>query len=629
MTSLHPMDKHEPAEAHRPTDEAFERLLGLLLSAERSRIDELAKRLDDPGVRAEEIGRILPEAVLHGAQSNEALASALRPVVEEILRKAAERDPKEFGRVMAPIISAGIGRSVKRWLLGPFRLLHPILEHRLFSSRTSKWLRTPGKRTLIGIKVGAAILAVSLICWAATEGLARYRWSGYVARLKTIPGIMLVSAERNGGKYYLTGFKGTHSANPVMLAAEFGIAPGDVVGRWAPIGSSEPRVAPIDLRKALDAPESVTLELLSGTLKASGSAPLQWALPARRMALLIPGVTRYDDSALSIDYKQALHEIGVRLAAPESVTLTMENDTLKATGAAPYSWVMETRKIARLLPGVTAYDDSRLQVDYSASLEEARRLLSPPEGVELNMKNGVLEASGLASAEWIDTARKVARLIPGVEAYRYSSLRQDYAELARTLDKRLSAPPSVNLTVDDGMLYATGGASHKWIQEARLVTRSFLEISGYDDSELIDLDLKRFGELKRKLENMALLFKKDSPALLPGQEDSAKDLAACALELQWLSGTVDNRFILDVIGRQAAEESRTNNRALSDERARRVGEYLERQGLEKRHLTISDIGADDPQGNADRRDGEGNSKVTFRVIEPGKPPVLNSSVEAQ
>ena len=54
-------------------------------------------------------------------------------------------------------------------------------------------------------------------------------------------------------------------------------------------------------------------------------------------------------------------------------------------------------------------------------LQRARDILTPPAGVELSFANGVLLARGTVDAVWVNQARMVSKLIPGVAGFAYES----------------------------------------------------------------------------------------------------------------------------------------------------------------------------------------------------------------
>ena len=52
--------------------------------------------------------------------------------------------------------------------------------------------------------------------------------------------------------------------------------------------------------------------------------------------------------------------------------------------------------------------------------QRARRLLEPPDTVQLSITNGVLYAKGAASPEWVAEARKLVRGLAGVNQFTYT-----------------------------------------------------------------------------------------------------------------------------------------------------------------------------------------------------------------
>jgi OOP family OmpA-OmpF porin len=55
-------------------------------------------------------------------------------------------------------------------------------------------------------------------------------------------------------------------------------------------------------------------------------------------------------------------------------------------------------------------------------LARARRLLEPPQTVNLKFADGVLEAEGFASLQWITEMRRVVRFVPGVSQFKDNNL---------------------------------------------------------------------------------------------------------------------------------------------------------------------------------------------------------------
>lgn len=71
------------------------------------------------------------------------------------------------------------------------------------------------------------------------------------------------------------------------------LSPSKVEGRWEAYQTLRPDFILARAKAILAPPDSVTLTLKDGMLDATGSAPRQWISEARRLALAVPGVTGF------------------------------------------------------------------------------------------------------------------------------------------------------------------------------------------------------------------------------------------------------------------------------------------------------------------------------------------------
>jgi OOP family OmpA-OmpF porin len=156
--------------------------------------------------------------------------------------------------------------------------------------------------------VVAALVVGVLAVWAGLTWRDRQRLNGYLDLLRAQPGIVVVSAERRGGKFVVSGLRDRRSASPDELLRAAALDPADVEGRWRPYQALDPPIVLAAAGEVLQPPPSVSLELTDGVLRVSGRAPAAWLLDARARAPLIPGVVRVDASAALDDEIRGLVE---------------------------------------------------------------------------------------------------------------------------------------------------------------------------------------------------------------------------------------------------------------------------------------------------------------------------------
>jgi OOP family OmpA-OmpF porin len=173
----------QDAEKQTPTD-PYQRLRELLLAPEQAAIVGLRQRLDDPELRAEELSRILAEAIVLRSRRDRSLQNALNPLFEEALRISVARNPQLLADTLFPIIGRAVRSAVAHSLRGIVESLNETVE-RSVSIDALKW-RIESLRT--GKPFGEIVLARSL----------RYRVEQVFA-IHRETGLLLAHVSRNPG----------------------------------------------------------------------------------------------------------------------------------------------------------------------------------------------------------------------------------------------------------------------------------------------------------------------------------------------------------------------------------------------------------------------------------------------
>jgi outer membrane protein OmpA-like peptidoglycan-associated protein len=723
----------------------FAELRRLLVGLEQSQLRAILERLDDPRVRAEEVGRILPEAILSRARADEALVTALMATVEDILRVSVKKDPRTLADSLFPVMGPAIRRSIAEFLGGMLQSLNQTLENsfslrgltwRIESWRTGKpfaevvllhslvfsvrqvflihretgllLLHVTGESgehsdadmvsamltaiqdfvrdsfspsqgdALENLQVGelkviveqgpsaylaavirgappadlrtmfqenleqihlefgqlleafrgdagpvqaatpyleaclqhryaeekrgsfryvalaSGVAALVLVVWLGPRLLSDWRWEGYIDKLRGNKGIVVVSTERNEGKFRVVGLRDDLATSPEGLLEGTGVRPRDVSARWELFQAMDPEFVLARARSCLNPPDTVALSLEDRVLIARGIAPYQWVADSRKLAGFIPGIKEYRDSGLKADYQSVLQDMKRALAPPSTVSLSMEDGVLTATGRAPRGWIEESRRLVALVPGVKEFRHSELAVDDGPLLDRLQRVLAPPETVELTLKDGVLVARGAATPQWIKDARKVVRVFPEVSQYRDNELSVDYSDLLARIRRVLAPPETISLKIVDGTLVVSGSASHQWIADTRRTVRVFPEIIDYREADLKDLDQERFDALKAKIDAAILLFEKSQTRLAPGQEALVSGLVRQLRSLAVLARRLDKTVRLTIKGHADSYGTPAQNHALSVKRAEHVASLLLNGALEKIDVSVLGTGDTEP-----------------------------------
>jgi outer membrane protein OmpA-like peptidoglycan-associated protein len=129
----------EPATNGRNAgNDRFPELRALIVGPELEDIRLLQERLNDPNIRAEEVGHILAEAVRMQTSGGPALRHALQPIIEQSIRISVQRDPGILSDALFPIIGAAVRKAVASALQTLLQTLNGVVEQR-FSFRSLGW----------------------------------------------------------------------------------------------------------------------------------------------------------------------------------------------------------------------------------------------------------------------------------------------------------------------------------------------------------------------------------------------------------------------------------------------------------------------------------------------------------
>ena len=175
----------------------------------------------------------------------------------------------------------------------PFKTTQVNLENCL----EAHYERPPKQGALKGwILIGLIVLGVVWWGWMAYQ--AQSRWAHLLDRLREEPGIVITQARSMWGGYHIEGLRDPLAKVPTALVIEAGLNPATVKMEWAPFYALDAPLVVTRAQSILRPPESVKFHIEGGILVATGSASPDWAREAKRLAVLVPGISQYRDDGL-------------------------------------------------------------------------------------------------------------------------------------------------------------------------------------------------------------------------------------------------------------------------------------------------------------------------------------------
>jgi outer membrane protein OmpA-like peptidoglycan-associated protein len=249
-----------------------------------------------------------------------------RAMLAAVIRGTAPAELRQTMQEAVEHVHARMGGALAEFSgdTAPFEAVRPALENCLEARyRTVQRKVSP----LLWVLSGAVVLTMVAGLYYAYA--TRAKWNAFVDALRAEPGIVVVSTERRGGRYVVSGLRDPLAREPASLVAASGFGADDVIGQWQLYQALEPPIVVARARQLLRAPESVRLTVADGVLTAGGSAPVEWIRESARLAALVPGVASFDATAI-ID--EQVNEIGQELSA-SPLLFVRGSTTLEAGGS--------------------------------------------------------------------------------------------------------------------------------------------------------------------------------------------------------------------------------------------------------------------------------------------------------
>ncbi|MGH9843141.1 MAG: OmpA family protein, partial [Blastocatellia bacterium] len=525
-----PSQKTQPEPPARQTqsqDELAE-LRQLLLAPEQQQIANILERLNNPRVRAREMSRALTESVRLRTARDDTLTEALTPTVVTAFQGSIRKNPKPVADAIAPLMGPAIRRYISMMLNGMVQSFDQALKYSL-SWQGMKW-RLEAARTG---KSFAEVVMLHTLVYRVEQVFLIHKPSGVNLNHVSAESVRAQDADIVSGM--MTAIQ---EAIKSFAQDSFGSAQDETIDRldlgdrevWFEAGPHAVLAvlirgkAPESLRGAYFVPalEAIHIEMGETLQSFDGDdAPFELVRPHLESCLL----SRYEGQTGETGFK-----------IPRYVWLLSALLVAALAAWAFFAWRDQRRwdayiETLRQTPGIVITEEGKrggkhyvaglrdplaarpadfldqhnlklesvdLQnwrpyqaFDREFVLQRARQLLSPPPGVEINIGDDTLMATGAAPAAWIAGARRFALAVPGIAAFDERSL---VSEEARRIEEQ-----TIRFITGTAQLVAgQEPALQSLVADVRRLTQADagarIEITGHTDTEGSEATNQRLSE---------------------------------------------------------------------------------------------------------------------------------------
>jgi OOP family OmpA-OmpF porin len=582
-------DETAPAAAPDPIEE----LRRLLLVAEHSQVAKIQERLDDPEIHAEDVSRVLPEAIALRATKDRDLTRAMLPTVEEAILSSVRKDPHVLVDALFPVMGPAIRKAISSALASMIESLNETLE-KSFSVQGLKW-RWEAWRT--GKPLPEIILLRKLV-YRVEQVFLIHRKTGLL--------LQHVSAT-SGGVQDADMISGMLTAIRDFVHDSFGGNREDSLDSFR-VGEFTVRIE--------QGPEAVLAAVIRGNAPPELRSTLTRAIEAIHLEQG-EALANFEGDATPFERSRPHLE--------ECLKTQQRSRAERGAGARSRRAIAFLRgALAVLLIGIAVWSFFAIRRSrrWNAYLE---RLAGEP-GIAVigsGRRGGKYFVRGLRDPLAVDPVAmlaesKLARESVSSDWKPYQALVPEFIA-ARARDV-LEPPRTVTLTAGDGKVMATGSAPHRWIEEARARSRAFAGLARYDDARLADDDGRELEALSKAIEGRPISFDLASAELRPEESDTLATLSRDLSRLAQLAAAVGRTVRVEVIGRGDSSGTPEANLAISRLRAERVARAVSSTRESGVTFASRGVGSSEPlRPEIDEKDRELNRSVTLRVLVEGGP----------
>ncbi|HEY9613325.1 OmpA family protein [Allocoleopsis sp.] len=578
--SNHEVGNENPNNHHSPDPDQLAQLRGVILGFDESKLDKLYERLDNPNLQAEDISRLLPEAVIIRSMQDKQLSEAIVPTIEEAIHFSVKKDLNILADALFPIIGPATRKAISTALQTMMQSFNQTIEHSL-SPQSFKW-------RLEALQTGksfAEVVLLRTLVYRVEQVFLIHRTTGLM--LQHLVGEAAVVQDADLVSAMLTAIQN-------FVQDSFPVEAGDTFETWQ-FGELTLWI------------EQTPRAILAGLIR--GHPPKELKL-----------VFKETIEKINLKFSSALHSFDGDLSVFEASRSDLEaclQSQYKVKQEQQYRYVWALGSALAIALGIWSFFSIRDNRRWEAYL---KKLNAEPGITVINAQKrlGKYFISGLHDPLAADPIRmiKQANVNPNAVISRWEPyLSLDAKIIEKRAEELLQAPKTVALRVDENrILYATGYASHEWIIETRKRARFIPGITQFQDN-LTETDLKEFESLKEQIEKQVLYFSKGSTELEPGQDATLQTLVSQIQKLLDSAYSLDRDIQIKILGHTDKAGSKEANLRLSQARAQAVISTLVSQGINTTYVSAEVVNPNELLPNElTQQDGGLNRRVSFKVI---------------
>jgi outer membrane protein OmpA-like peptidoglycan-associated protein len=568
-----PDDNEEP-----DTSRDFDQLRQLLVGTEQQRLRKLEDRVDRFAVTADAVGDVLAEAIADRTARDNQLARALTPTIETAITESVHRNPDPLADAIYPTLGPAIRKAISQALAGFLDTMNRAIDHSL-SPRGLQW-RFESWRT--GVPYAHIVLRDSLV----------YQ----------VEQVFLIHGE--------TGLLLAHSVAEDAQSTAADLVSGMLTAIRDFVADSFASTDDGGLRRFTVGERVVLAE-------AGPRMVIAAVVRGHPPASLVPRLQNILET-LHTQHRRHLQEFGGDTAPFSTATFMLEECLDRVLSTDQPASRSNAPRVAWAVVGLAALVLAVLAYQSLARWNRATALLVAEPGIVLLDADHGWRRSVLTGLRDPLSAEPAAMLAgAGINMTRVEERWQAYLSLEPEIIERrvrqvTRAPDTVTLTIEEGVLLASGAAEPSWL------ARAAAPIAGVDAVDLSGVELVPSPALEQSLamvEEHRVLFAIGSAALdVASAQETLQAIADAYARVSALADIEGWQVELTMTGRTDATGPTERNALLSTRRSEVVRDALQTRGVAINRVRIMGLGVTEPlRANDAEQESTLNRSVSFAL----------------
>lgn len=570
-----------PKHNHSSAPNELEEIRRLLFEPELVQVRKVQERLDNLQLNTENLSAVIPDAIAKRSLPDKELTEALLPTIENAIHTSVKNDVDIIATAIFPALLPGIRKAVAAAISEMTQSLNQTLDHS-FSTKSLKWRL----EALFTGKTFAEVVFLHTLLYRVEQVFLIHKETGLVLQHLVAPAVDAQDADMVSGM--LTAIRNfiqdsfSVDKNDSLDALRFG-----ELALWIEQGSQAILAgvirgnAPKELRLVFqDTLNTIHLKQSRALVNFNGDAtPFEENQEQLETCLL----AQYEPTA-----QKPSHLLWVVLGAIGVALSTWAGFSIRDS----WRWANYLEKL-NATPGIVITKAEKHWGKYYISG------LRDPLAASPTM---IMQTTKINPQDVISQWKPYISLEPALLLVRVKTL--------------LQPPATVVLNIDEnGMLSATGSASHKWIVSARKQLQMIPGVNQFQEKNLIDKDLIKFAYSQKQIEQQVLHFEPNTVQIALDQSDTFQKLVQELKTLLESASSLNKEVRVKIIGHTDKQGTDRSNLILSQSRANLVLSTLVSQGFNPNTFETIGVGSTEPvKQELSLQKLEIERSVSFKII---------------